>query len=49
MCVGEWEGSGDMKQIIKAVNEGMRAEGDGIRRRRHQSVGSSLNRRGDLM
>lgn len=45
----EWEGSGDMKQIIKEVNERMRAEEDGIPRWRHQSVGSSLNRRGDLM
>lgn len=43
MCAGEWEGSGDMKQIIKAVNERMRAEEDGILRWRHQSVGSSLN------
>lgn len=40
-----------MKQIIKGVNERMRAEEDGIPRWRHQSVGSSLNRRGggDLM
>lgn len=46
MCAEEWEGSGDMKQIIKAVNERMRAEEDGIPGWRHQSVGSSLNRRG---
>lgn len=35
-----------MKQIIKAVNERMRAGEDGIPHWRHQSVGSSLNRRG---